>query len=170
MEEGVGSKFPDKKDVSTRTYRNGHTFDMSWIAVRYRTLYSSSLAIRPVDTGGGGRGAMPPIIRQTCHWRCYKRSLIWQQFWQQFILAIHAPQSSSAVYGPGLFLAREAKNLYWWPCNKCFYKKPVYNIPSVKCYQSSEKMAKRFQEGFLHPLTPYLRHWHLRTYVDTRKT
>ena len=70
-----------------------------------------------------------------------------------------------------LFLAREAKNLYWWPCNKCFYKKPIYKIPSVTCYQSSEKMAKRFQEGFfLHPLTPYLRHWHLCTYVDTRKT
>ena len=55
---------------------------------------------RPVDTGGG-RGVLPPIIRQTCLWRCYKRGLIWQQFWQQFILAIHAPpHSSSAVYGP----------------------------------------------------------------------
>ena len=49
----------------------------------------------------GAGGQCPPIIRQTCFWRCYKRSLIWQQFWQQFILAIHAPpHSSSAVYGP----------------------------------------------------------------------
>ena len=50
-----------------------------------------STVSRPVDTGGGGRGQCPPIICQTCFWRCYKRSLIWQQFWQQFILAIHAP-------------------------------------------------------------------------------
>ena len=52
-------------------------------------LYSM-LRLRPVDTGGQG-GNAPPIICQTCLWRCYKRSLIWQQFWQQFILAIHAP-------------------------------------------------------------------------------
>ena len=40
---------------------------------------------------GGQGGNAPPIIYQTCFWRCYKRSLNWQQFWQQFILAIHAP-------------------------------------------------------------------------------
>ena len=34
----------------------------------------------------GAGGNAPPIICQTCFWRCYKRSLIWQQF----ILAIHA--------------------------------------------------------------------------------
>ena len=57
----------------------------------------ASCPCRPVDTGG----QCPPIICQTCFWRCYKCSLIWQQFWQQFILAIHAPpHSSSAVYGP----------------------------------------------------------------------
>ena len=50
----------------------------------------------------GAGGQCPPIICQTCFWRCYKRSLIWQQFWQQFILAIHAPHSSSAVYGPAI--------------------------------------------------------------------
>ena len=55
---------------------------------------------RPVDTGGQGGQCPPPIICQTCFWRCYKRSLIWQQFLQQFILAIHAPHSCSAVYGP----------------------------------------------------------------------
>ena len=49
------------------------------------------LLIRPVDTGGGRGGNASPIIRQTCFWRRYKRSLIWQHFWQQFILAIHAP-------------------------------------------------------------------------------
>ena len=47
---------------------------------------------RPVDTGGRGQGGnAPPIICQTCFWRRYKRSLIWQQFWQHYILATHAP-------------------------------------------------------------------------------
>ena len=35
----------------------------------------------------GAGGQCPPIICQTCFWRCYKCSLIWQQF----ILAMHAP-------------------------------------------------------------------------------
>ena len=50
-----------------------------------------------------GRGAMPPpIICQTCFWRFYKRSLIWQQFWQQFILAIHAPPPIPVQLSTGL--------------------------------------------------------------------
>ena len=58
--------------------------------------------IRPVDTGGGQGGNAPPIICQTCFWRRYKHSLIWQQFWQHYILAtMPPPHSSSAVYGPG---------------------------------------------------------------------
>ena len=71
---------------------------------------------RPVDTGG--RGAMPPpIICQTCFWRCYKRSLIWQQFWQQFILAIHAPpipvQLSTGLKIRMCMLSLRETAIYW---------------------------------------------------------
>ena len=39
---------------------------------------SAHRILRPVDTGGQGgqEGQCPPIICQTCFWRCYKRSLI----------------------------------------------------------------------------------------------
>ena len=58
--------------------------------------YKNHCIHRPVDTGGQG-GNTPPIIRQTCFWRRYKRSLIWQQFWQHYILATMPPPPPISV-------------------------------------------------------------------------
>ena len=74
-----------------------------YMSYEFLDYESITMKLRQARRHWGGQGGnAPPINCQTCFWRCYKSSLVWQQFWQQFILAIHAPHSSSAVYGPEL--------------------------------------------------------------------